>query len=236
MRRVRAIYVGFGGAALAFAEAMSGAIDTVVVFAAGPGMIPRVTIPSGAVVVAADGGAELAVALGVAVDLVVGDFDSISFESLAMLERSGARLERYPREKDATDLALALDAALAFGSRRILLVGGVGGRLDHLLGELLLLGADAYAGVELDALLGAAAVHVVRGERSLVGTPGELVSLFALHGPAVGVVTEGLVYPLRGETLPAGSSRGISNVFAQEEARISLERGVLLVVRPGDES
>ena len=186
--------------------------------------------------VAADGGAELALALGVAVDVVVGDFDSISSESLVMLERSGARVERHPGEKDATDLALALDAALAFGPRRVLLVGGVGGRLDHLLGELLLLGAEAYAGVEVDALLGSAAVHVVRGERSLVGTPGELVSLFALHGPAVGVVTEGLVYPLRGETLSAGSSRGVSNVFAAEEARISLERGVLLVVRPGDES
>jgi thiamine pyrophosphokinase len=211
-------------------------LDTVVVLAAGAGLIPRVVVPPGAVVVAADGGAELALALGVAVDVVVGDFDSISSESLVMLERSGARVERHPGEKDATDLALALDAALAFGPRRVLLVGGVGGRLDHLLGELLLLGAEAYAGVEVDALLGSAAVHVVRGERSLVGTPGELVSLFALHGPAVGVVTEGLVYPLRGETLSAGSSRGVSNVFAAEEARISLERGVLLVVRPGDES
>jgi thiamine pyrophosphokinase len=102
--------------------------------------------------------------------------------------------------------------------------------------SLLLLGAEAYAGVEVDALLGAAAIHVVRGERLLVGTPGELVSLLALHGPAVGVVTEGLVYPLRGETLAAGSSRGVSNVFAAEEARISLERGVLLALRPGDES
>jgi len=218
------------------ARAVDTRIDTVVVFAAGLGQPTTVTVPAGAVVVAADGGAEVALALGIAVDVAVGDFDSITSESLAILERSGARVERHPREKDATDLALALDAALAFGPRRILLVGGWGGRLDHLLGELLLLGAEAYAGVELDALLGAAAVHVVRGERVLAGTPGELLSLLALHGPAVGVVTEGLVYPLRGETLSAGSSRGISNVFAAEEARISLERGVLLAVRPGDES
>ncbi len=228
--------VGFCGAALAFAEAVGGAIDTVVVFAAGLGRNPSVTVPRGAVVVAADGGAEVALALGVAVDVVVGDFDSIAPAALEALGRAGARIERHARAKDATDLALAFDAAMAFGPRRILLLGGAGGRLDHLLGELLLLGADAYAGVEVDALLGAAAVHVVRGERSLVGTPGELVSLFALHGPAVGVVTEGLVYPLRGETLPAGSSRGISNVFAAEEARISLERGVLLALRPGEES
>jgi len=215
---------------------MGTAIDTVVVFAAGPGTVPRVTIPSGAVVVAADGGVELALELGVAVDVVVGDLDSIASGSLETLERAGVRIERHPHEKDATDLALALDAAMGLGPRRIVLVGAAGGRLDHLLGELLLLGAEDYADVEIDAHLGAAAVHVVRGERSLVGTPGELVSLHALHGPAVGVVTEGLLYPLRGETLAAGSSRGISNVFAAEEARISLERGVVLVLRPGEAS
>lgn len=215
---------------------MGSAIDTVVVFAAGPGTVPRLAIPSGAVVVAADGGVELALALQVAVDVVVGDLDSITSGALVALERSGARIEHHPREKGSTDLALAFDVAMGFGPRRILLVGAAGGRLDHLLGELLLLGAEAYAGVEIDALLGAAAIHVVRGERSLAGRPGELVSLLALHGPAVGVVTEGLSYPLRGEMLPAGSSRGISNVFAAEEARISLERGVLLALRPGEES
>jgi thiamine pyrophosphokinase len=218
------------------ARAVDSRIDTVVVFAAGLGQATMVSVPAGAVVVAADGGAEVALALGIGVDVAVGDFDSITSASVAILERSGARIERHPGEKDATDLALAFDAALAFGPRRILLVGGWGGRLDHLLGELLLLGAEAYAAVEVDALLGAAAVHVVRGERLLAGTPGEVVSLLALHGPAVGVVTEGLVYPLRGETLLAGSSRGVSNVFAAGEARVSLERGVLLAVRPGEES
>jgi thiamine pyrophosphokinase len=62
--------------------------------------------------------------------------------------------------------------------------------------------------------------------------PGELISLFAVHGRAEGVVTEGLVYPLCGEPLEPGSTRGVSNVFAAEEARVRLERGVLLVVRP----
>jgi thiamine pyrophosphokinase len=73
---------------------------------------------------------------------------------------------------------------------------------------------------------------VVRGERGLVGAPGELVSLFALHGPAEGVSTDGLVYRLDGETLAPGSSRGLSNRFAAPEARIRVERGVLLAVRP----
>ena len=73
---------------------------------------------------------------------------------------------------------------------------------------------------------------MIRDERVLSGTEGELISLFALNGPAMGIETDGLAYPLRGETLVPGSSRGVSNVFAAREARISLERGLLLAVRP----
>jgi thiamine pyrophosphokinase len=101
-----------------------------------------------------------------------------------------------------------------------------------LLGGLLLLASPQYARVQVDAQLGPAAVHVVRERRALAGEPGELVSLFAVHGPASGIVTEGLLYPLRGETLAPGSTRGVSNVFAAPQARIELTRGVLLAVRP----
>jgi thiamine pyrophosphokinase len=76
-------------------------------------------------------------------------------------------------------------------------------------------------------------VHVVRRERVLAGVRGELVTLMAVNGPAVGVRTEGLAYPLRGETLEPGSSRGVSNVFEQAAAKVSVEHGVLLAVRPG---
>ena len=154
--------------------------------------------------------------------------DSISAERLAGI----TQVERHATEKDATDLELALTAALRLEPERILVLGSAGGRLDHLLGSLLILAADAYAGVQVDAQIGAAAVHVVRSERTLRGEPGDLISLFAVHGPAGGVITEGLVYPLRSETLELGSSRGLSNIFAAPEAWIGLERGVLLAVRP----
>jgi len=201
---------------------------TVVVLSGGPGSLDVADLPAGATVIAADGGAELAQVLGLGVDLVVGDLDSISPETLAGIEH----VERHAVEKDATDLELALVAALRLEPERVLVLDGGGGRLDHLLGALLLLAAEAYAGVRVDAQFGGAAVHVVRGERTLHGEPGELISLMAVHGPATRVVTNGLVYPLHRETLEPGSSRGISNVFAAPEARIALERGVLLAVRP----
>jgi thiamine pyrophosphokinase len=199
--------------------------DTVVVFTGAA----RVDVPDGATIVAADGGAEAAVARGLQVDVLVGDLDSISDETLAAVEASGARIERHPRAKDATDLELALDAAVALGARRVLVAGSDGGRLDHLLGGLLLLGR--YPGIELDAVLGETRVHVVRGERTLDGAVGETISLFALNGPAHGVETDGLEYPLRGETLEPGTSRGVSNVFAAERVRVVVKDGVVLALR-----
>lgn len=207
--------------------------ETVVVVAGGPGPhAPTFEIPPGAPVVAADSGIDLALALGLRVDIAVGDFDSVTPAGLDAVETAGARVDRHPEAKDATDLELALVAAVALGPRRILVLGSDAGRLDHMLSILLLLGSERFAHVEIDASLGAAAAHVVRGERLLQGDSGELISLFALHGPADRVTTDGLEFPLRGETLEPGSSRGVSNVFAARAARIEVGSGVLLAVRP----
>jgi thiamine pyrophosphokinase len=208
--------------------------EVIVVVAGGdpPDPSSALAVPLGAPVIAADSGLEHALALGLDVAIAVGDFDSAAPEVVSRAEGSGTRIERHPAEKDATDLELALDAALSLGSKRILVLAGDGGRLDHLLSTLLLLGSSRYEAVEIDAFIGPARAHVVRGECAIEGVLGELISLFALHGPAEGVRTEGLVYPLAGETLEPGSSRGVSNVFAAETARISVESGVLLAVRP----
>jgi thiamine pyrophosphokinase len=184
-------------------------------------------------VLAADGGLEHARGLGLTVALAVGDFDSASPQAVAAAEADGIRIVRHPAEKDATDLELALLEALAFAPKRVLVLAGGAGRLDHLLSLLLTLASPRFAGLELDAAIGAARAHVVRGERSFAGTAGELLTLLAVNGPATGVWTEGLTYELRGQTLEPGSSRGVSNVFATDAARVTVEDGVLLAIRPG---
>jgi thiamine pyrophosphokinase len=208
--------------------------ELVVVVAGGeaPAAEAARAVPRGAPVVAADGGVDHARALGLEVALAIGDFDSASPAGVAAAEAEGARVERHPAAKDATDLELALDAALELDPARVLVLAGVGERLDHLAAALLLFGSARYADVELDAQIGPALLHVIRESRTLAGEAGELVSLLPLHGPAEGVQTEGLLYPLAGETLDAGSSRGVSNELAAERATISLERGTLLAVRP----
>ncbi len=210
--------------------------EVVVVVAGGPAPDPEaaLAVPLGARVIAADEGLEHAVALGLDVSVAVGDFDSVSPEALAAAERAGVRVERHPAEKDATDLELALDHALVLGARRVLVLAGDGaGRLDHLLAALLLLASPRYESAEIDAVVGAARVHVVRGERTLAGRPGELVTLLAVNGPAHGVTTAGLAYPLRAETLEPGSSRGVSNVLTGERATVTVESGVLLAISEG---
>jgi thiamine pyrophosphokinase len=192
-------------------------------------------VPAQGRVLAADRGIAHARALGLRAEAVIGDLDSASPQDLERAAADGARIERHPTAKDATDLELALDAAVAFAPTRVLVLADGGGRLDHLLSALLLLGSAKYANVLLDAQVGHALVHVVRAERDLDGAPGEMITLLALHGEAEGVTTEGLAYPLSRETLEPGSSRGVSNAFLGDTARITVERGVLLTVRPGED-
>lgn len=211
-------------------------IETVVVVAGGhssPGDMPA--LPSGAHVIAADAGVDRGLALGLRIDRAIGDFDSVSTVGLAAAEAAGATVERHPAAKDATDLELALDAAIALEPARILVVGSAGGRLDHLLGSILLLADDRYAAATVDASLDGNRIAVIRGSRTLTGMPGEIVTLLPVHGPAEGVSTSGLEYPLHGETLTPGTTRGVSNVFATSEAEITVVDGCVVAVQPGPE-
>jgi thiamine pyrophosphokinase len=197
------------------------------------GLLDR--LPEGAGVIAADSGLHVADVLGVSVDLLVGDLDSADRSLVDAAVARGTIVERHPAEKDATDLELAFDAALVRGARRIVLLDGGGDRLDHLLGNLALLGSPAWAGVQIEAYTGTARIAVARGGEPPVdihGPPGSLVTLLAAGGPARGIATEGLRYPLACEELPPGTTRGVSNELLGETGSVRLQHGTLLVVQP----
>lgn len=183
-------------------------------------------------VIAADSGLHAAQRLGLTTDLVVGDLDSVDRD---LLDRSGAEIERHPRAKDQTDIVLALERACDAQADRVIVVSGGGGRLDHALANVLVLASPRYAHLRMRAYVGAAQIDVVRSRLEMTADAGTVVSLFAIDGPAIGVTTDGLRYPLRNEVLEPLSSRGVSNEFAGGPASVALADGTLLVIRPGPE-
>jgi thiamine pyrophosphokinase len=195
----------------------------------------RARLPAAGVVIAADGGLAQAVALGLTVDVVVGDFDSVAPGDLAAAEGAGARVERHPAAKEHTDLELALVAARDRGANHVVVVGAWGGRVDHELANLLLLGSDAFASMTLEAIDARGRVVAVRDHVEITGAPGDLVTLLTVGGPATGVRTSGLRYPLHGETLVPGSSRGVSNELVEAVATVAVATGVVLVAVPNPE-
>lgn len=179
--------------------------------------------------IAADSGLDTALSWGYDVDLVVGDMDSVSPEGLAA---TAASVERHSPDKDATDLDLALEAALRLDPDRIVVLGGQGGRFDHLLGTVMLITSGRWAGVDLEWVASRSRVRVVRAGVTLHGTSGALVTLLAVGGPATGVTTTGLRWNLYDATLNPGSTRGVSNVFTGPVATIRMAGGVMLAIQP----
>jgi len=205
-----------------------------VVFAGGDPPPPHALddLPPDVRVVAADSGLAHAFAAGLHVDLLVGDLDSVEPRAVLAALDAGTEVQRHPSDKDATDLELALEAARSRGAGSVVVVGGHGGRLDHLLANALLLASPRFAELRVDARMGDAHVTVIRDRAELSGAPGTLCSLLPVGGAAIGVETEGLRFPLHHETLDPASTRGISNEFVATVATVSVAAGVLLAVVP----
>jgi len=190
-------------------------------------------------IVAADGGAAKAVLLGLRPDVVVGDLDSLTPETLGRLRADGVDIRTHPADKEESDTQLAMREALARGASEVVLIGALGGvRLDHTLANLLLLGLPELAGCRVVLLDGQSSARVMgidgSDELVLAGRPGDLVSLLPLSERVEGVTTSGLHYPLNQEPLLQGYSRGLSNVMHDERAGIRTAGGRLAVIHtPG---
>ncbi|MGD9094120.1 MAG: thiamine diphosphokinase [Anaerolineales bacterium] len=189
-------------------------------------------IQEGDIIVAADGGAAHCQRLGITPHVLIGDMDSLSAAELSTLEDEGVQIIRHPAHKDYTDLELALAHVRDADIREVLVFGGLGERWDQTLANLLLPLAIEFKDMHIRHLDGPQEVIVLRpGKHHQVnGQAGDTLSLVPLAGDASGVSTSGLQFPLNGETLYFGSSRGISNVFERTAATIELEDGLLICI------
>ncbi len=183
--------------------------------------------------VAADGGLHHLQRLGLIPQLLIGDLDSVLPEEAAALEQAGVAVRRFAPEKDETDLELALQAVFQAGCLEVRIAAGLGGRIDQTLGNLSLLLLPASTGhpaVDLRFEDGREEVLLITTRQSVSGAAGDTLSLIPWLGPARGICTEGLRYPLRGETLWPERTRGISNELLGDTASISLQEGCLLCI------
>jgi thiamine pyrophosphokinase len=196
-------------------------------------------LDSGAAVIAADGGARHASALGLRIDRWVGDGDSLGEAGIAELRATGVDIDRYPLDKDESDTELAIVAALERTPHSIAILGALGGpRVDHALANVTLLSMPALAGIDVRIVAVDARVRLLRApmpdggpaDAELDGRAGDMVTLLPVGGDAVGITTSGLEYALDDDTLIEGLTRGLSNERTTSVARVRLRSGRLLVI------
>jgi len=181
-------------------------------------------------IICADGGANMATSHGWHPDVLVGDMDSVAPAILADLESSGCKVMRHSPRKDETDLELALMEAVERGATDIVVLGAIGGRVDHTIANVMLLSMPALAGRHVRILDGDTEIALIRDAGRVHGRPGDTVSVIPIRGDARCVVTEGLEWQLNEDTLMFGYARGVSNVLTAPMASISVRDGLLLVI------
>jgi thiamine pyrophosphokinase len=183
-------------------------------------------------IIAADGGAHHAVAMGLRPRVIVGDLDSVEAALVESLVAQGTELEKHPAAKNKTDLELAIERALRDGAREIVLLGALGGRLDQSLANVLLMAQQDWpAPIHLvDANEIATVIH--GGEQmTLQAAPGSTVSLLPLSAEVRGITYTGMLYPLEDATLVLGSTRGVSNEVVSHPATVRIGAGIALVIQ-----
>lgn len=181
-------------------------------------------------IVAADGGAAHLLALGFRPELVIGDLDSFPAGLGPLWQAAGTRFITAPRAKDETDLELALLYVADHYQEEIIILGGLGGRLDQTLANLMLLAHPKLRSRPVRLLTPFQTAWLITHFSQIEGEIGDLLSLIPLSGDALVMATTGLQWPLHQETLYFGPARGISNVLIQPKATIAIENGLVLGV------
>ncbi|MBN1628939.1 MAG: thiamine diphosphokinase [Thermoleophilia bacterium] len=182
-------------------------------------------------VVAVDSGAEALSRVGLVPDILIGDMDSISPVTRETLEVRGVEVVLLETAKDETDTEAALRLVVDRGADAVTVYGALGGpRLDHLVGNLLLLSSPWLTGVGVRMVDELHDAFLVVGDVVFGGRQGDMVSLLPLTPEVGNVRTMGLRYPLNGETLFQSATRGVSNAMAGPEARVTHGAGVLLLI------
>lgn len=187
-------------------------------------------------IIAADRGLLAADRLGLSVDYIVGDFDSVPEDILEKYKSMSTPVKTFPRTKDKTDTQIALELALIHNPLGIDIIGATGNRLDHVLANIDLLILPLQLGVEACILDSNNRIYLKQKSFTIKkeAQAGDYVSLIPLTPEVKGVTLKGFHYPLVSVTMTVGSSLGISNIIRDETATVDFYEGILIVMETKD--
>ena len=181
-----------------------------------------------------DGGLTHAEGLGVTPDLIVGDFDSCNSSDLSKYAGTAGHPEiiKLPREKDDTDTLYAAKLAVERGYDDFLLLGAMGGRFDHALGNVSILLYLHGLGKKTLLVDDYSQMQIAGRDAIRIEDTCSYFSVLTVAGDVSGVTIKNAKYPLENASLSADFQLGISNeVLPGQVAEVSVEQGrVLLVV------
>ena len=181
-------------------------------------------------IICADGGTRHALTLGVRPDLIIGDMDSTEKGILQKFREESVNVELYPRDKNETDLELAINRAIELNPKQIVIMAALGGRLDQTLANIALLTDPRLSTFDVRLDDGLEETFLCRDQAEVHGRSGDIVSLLPWQGEVSETQTTNLKWVLHKETLYPDKTRGISNEMMDDTASISIRSGLLLIV------
>ena len=183
-------------------------------------------------VFAADSGLHIAQKLGLHVDAIIGDMDSVDVNALAEAKSRGTKIIQHDRDKNFTDLHSALLYAAECGTKKIVVVTAGGGRLDHQLGVIAAMFDPLLRNTQVEAIWDNSEIFALQGPASceFSAEVEDIVGLQAFSASAIGISTTGLRWQLHNEQLANHETRGVSNEATEKRISVSLVSGQLLVI------
>ena len=207
------------------------------------------------IVIAADSGYKNAKALGLAVDIIIGDMDSIN----RVPETGNMEIIRLPEEKDLTDTQAAVALAIDRGADDICIIGGIGSRLDHTLSNVSILeDIEGYYSAplgrrrkffglnkqmkmarQINAIMtnGYNRIRFLRNNSAIIPKNPyfRYISLICAEENAKGVCIDGVKYPLQNARLSRRNQYAVSNEITGNCAFVAVDNGAIYVIESYDD-
>lgn len=187
--------------------------------------------------IAADSGMNFLHRNNIVPDVIAGDFDSVSTDSLdAFTKMRDVEIMKLNPIKDDTDTEFVIREAIRRGATEVTVLGATGTRLDHVLGNMHLLGIGVQEDIRIELVDAHNRIRMISGEAEIRKDEqfGEFVSFLPIDGTVKGVTLEGFKYPLKEAEIPSFSSLGISNEIEGKTGKVKIREGVLLMIESRD--